>query len=134
MEPGEKWWKSVVSMIWSRIPHLKWIPHLKDNIGRISKIVNFHPIDLKFEEKLQIWSLNSTSQLFLRSNLFYGFCKYRVLHHIFFFLFCLSVRLSPTGHNFKLHKTSPHGRVCHKEEAYFFFWGQKVNIGQRSTT
>ena len=28
-----------------------------------------------------------------------------------------------------LHKTSPHGRVCHKEEAYCF-WGQKV---KRST-
>ena len=65
-------------------------------------------------------SLNSTSQLFLRSNLFYGFCKYRALHNVFFLLLvksnifqvywlvnfvilsvCLSVCLSPTGHNSK---------------------------------
>ena len=29
----------------------------KVNIGQIAEIVNFHPIDLKFEE-LHIWSLN----------------------------------------------------------------------------
>ena len=32
-----------------------------------------------------------------------------------------------------LHETSPHGTVCDKEKAYCF-WGQKVNIGQWSTT
>ena len=37
----------------------------KVNIGRISKIVNFHPIDLKFEEDLYFTSLNSTGKLFL---------------------------------------------------------------------
>ena len=36
----------------------------KVNIGRISKIVNFHLNDLKFEEDLYFRSLNSTSQLF----------------------------------------------------------------------
>ena len=65
-------------------------------------------------------SLNSTSQLFLRSNLFYGFCKYRALHNVFFLILvksnifqvywfvdfvilsvCLSVCLSPTGHKSK---------------------------------
>ena len=59
-------------------------------------------------------------QLFLRSNLFYGFCKYHTLHDVFFLLVCsflakskiflfswsvnfvvLSVCLLPTGHNFK---------------------------------
>ena len=32
-----------------------------------------------------------------------------------------------------LHETSPDGGVCHKEEVHCF-WGQKINIGQRSTT
>ena len=34
----------------------------------------------------------------------------------------LSVCLSSTGHTFltDLHETSPHGKVCHKEEAYCF--------------
>ena len=41
----------------------------KVNIGRISKIANFHLIDLKFEEGLYFRSLYSTSQLFLRSTL-----------------------------------------------------------------
>jgi len=31
------------------------------NSSRISKIVNFHLIDLKFEEELHIWSLNWTT-------------------------------------------------------------------------
>jgi len=34
------------------------------NIGQISKIVNFYPIDLKFEEDLHFRSLNSTSNSF----------------------------------------------------------------------
>ena len=34
------------------------------SIGLISKIVNFHPIDLKFEEDLDIKSLNSTTNYF----------------------------------------------------------------------
>ena len=55
----------------------------------VSKIVNFHPIDLKFEEDLHIWSLNSTTNYFFSSNLFYGFCKCRALHDVFFV--CLSV-------------------------------------------
>ena len=37
----------------------------KVNIGRISKIVNFHPIHLKFKELLHVWSLNSTANYFL---------------------------------------------------------------------
>ena len=36
----------------------------KINTGRISKIVNFHMIDLKFGEDLHIWSLNSTTNYF----------------------------------------------------------------------
>ena len=36
----------------------------KVNIGRICKIVSFHPIDLKFEEDLHIWSLNSSTTYF----------------------------------------------------------------------
>ena len=36
----------------------------KNNRGQISKIVNFHPIHLKFEYELHIWSLNSTSNYF----------------------------------------------------------------------
>ena len=51
----------------------QWIqpPHIfEGNIGQqadtglISKIVNYNPIDLKFEEELHIWSLNSTSVYF----------------------------------------------------------------------
>ena len=38
-----------------------------NNWYEISKILNFQPIDLKFEEDLYFRSLNSTSQLFLRS-------------------------------------------------------------------
>ena len=37
----------------------------KVNIGQISKVVNFHQIALKFEETLQIWSLNSNTNYFL---------------------------------------------------------------------
>ena len=36
----------------------------KVNIGRISKIVNFHPIAVKFEEEFHIWSLNWTTNYF----------------------------------------------------------------------
>ena len=36
----------------------------KVNIGRISKIDHFHPIDFKFEEHLHIRSLNSTTNYF----------------------------------------------------------------------
>ena len=36
----------------------------KVNMGRIFKIVNFHPIDLKSEEEFHIWSLNSTTNYF----------------------------------------------------------------------
>ena len=57
----------------------------KVNIGRVSKIVNFHPIDLKFEEDLYL-VIELNHQLFLRSNLFYGFCKYRALHDVVFLL------------------------------------------------
>ena len=35
-----------------------------NNLGEVSKILNFHPIDLKFEEELHIWSLNSTTKYF----------------------------------------------------------------------
>ena len=38
----------------------------------ISKIVNFHPFDLKFEEDLCTLSLKSATNYILRSNLFYG--------------------------------------------------------------
>ena len=38
--------------------------HGVNNLGGISKILNFHPIDLKFEEDLYFTSLNSSSQLF----------------------------------------------------------------------
>ena len=38
-----------------------------NNFGVIYKILNFHPIDLKFEEDLYLRSLNSTSQFFLSS-------------------------------------------------------------------
>ena len=41
----------------------------KVNIGRISKIVNFQPIDLKFEEDLYFRSQTSTNQLLLMSTL-----------------------------------------------------------------
>ena len=34
------------------------------NIGQISKIVNFHPIDFDFEEELHIWSMNSPTKYF----------------------------------------------------------------------
>ena len=37
----------------------------KVNIDQISKILNFHPIDLKFEEHFHVMSLNS-STLILR--------------------------------------------------------------------
>ena len=33
-------------------------------------------------KRIYIWSFNSTRQLFLRSNLFSGFCKYRALHDV----------------------------------------------------
>jgi len=36
----------------------------KVNLGQISKILSFHPIDLIFEEELHIWSLNSTTNYF----------------------------------------------------------------------
>ena len=45
---------------------------------RISKIFNFRPIDLEFEEALHIRSLNSTSNY-----LFLGFRKYRALRDDF---------------------------------------------------
>ena len=35
-----------------------------NNWGEISKILNFHPIDLKFEEYLYIWSLNLVKYIF----------------------------------------------------------------------
>ena len=38
-------------------------------IGHISKIVNFHLIDLKFEKDLYITLLNSNGQLFLLVNI-----------------------------------------------------------------
>ena len=52
----------------------------KVNIGRISKIANFHPIGMKFEDHLVI---EFSHQLFLRSNLFEEFPKYHALHDIF---------------------------------------------------
>ena len=57
------------------------------NLGGISKILNFHPIDLKFEEELHYLVIEFNHQLFLRSKLFYGSCKYRALHDVVFFLF-----------------------------------------------
>ena len=62
--------------------------------GRISKIVNFHPIDLKFEVTYLVIEVNQ--QLFLRSNLFYGFCKYRAVHNIFFLSYLFVNRLQVT--------------------------------------
>ena len=35
-----------------------------NNKGGISKILNFHPIDWKFEEELYIWSMNSPLIIF----------------------------------------------------------------------
>ena len=71
-----------------------------NNFGWIPKIVNFHSIDLKFEEELQIWVFNSTNNCFWRQNCFLDFCKCRALHDVFL-LFCRSVFISPTGHNSK---------------------------------
>ena len=51
-------------------------------------------------------------QLFLRSNLFYGFCEYPDLLEIIFLLFCcLFVCNSPTGHNIKPIFTKLHQAV-----------------------
>ena len=48
--------------------------------------------------------------------------------------FCYFVCLSPVGHNSKpIFMKLYHMVVCYKLEAYCF-WGQKVNVGQRSTT
>ena len=38
-----------------------------DKLGDFSKILNFHPINLKFEEDLYFRLMNSTSESFLRS-------------------------------------------------------------------
>ena len=46
---------------------------------QLSKNAIFHLIDLKFEEDLVI---EFNHQLFLRSNLFYGFYRCRVLHEV----------------------------------------------------
>ena len=35
-----------------------------NSLGEISKILNFHPIDLKFEEDIYFMSLNSTNKYF----------------------------------------------------------------------
>ena len=40
-----------------------------NNLGGISKILNFHPIDLKFEKDLYFRSLNSTNQLVYEVNM-----------------------------------------------------------------
>ena len=40
-----------------------------NNLGEISKILNFHPIDLKFEEDLYFRSRNSNNQLFFKVNI-----------------------------------------------------------------
>ena len=58
------------------------------NIGQLSKIVNFHPIDLKFEEDLRIWSLNSTTNYFLGQICFMDFAS---LHDVLFLFVCLLV-------------------------------------------
>jgi len=47
-----------VSKIWST---KKGDVGQKANLGRFSKILKFHPIDLKFEQDLQIRSMNSTT-------------------------------------------------------------------------
>ena len=62
----------------------------KVNIGRISKIVNFPPIHLKFEGVAHL-VIEFNHQLCLRSNLFDGFCKYRALHDVVFLFVCFSV-------------------------------------------
>jgi len=63
-------------------------------------------------------------------------CKIEDFSSILVSRFCYSVCQLPTGHNLtpiftKLHHLGE--IVCQKEEVYCF-WGQKVNIGQRSTT
>jgi len=106
----------------------------KVNIGQISKIVNFHPIHLKFEEELYIWSLNWTTNYFWGQICFVDFASIVLCMTYSSCSVHLSVFLSLAGHNFKpIFRKPPHGRDIHKEEAYCF-WGQKVNIGQRSTT
>ena len=69
----------------------------KVNLGGISKIVNLHPIDLKFEEELHIWSSSTNTNYFLMSNSFDGFRKYCAVQFVILF-----VCQSPTGHNSKL--------------------------------
>ena len=57
--------RSYISVHWIQPPIIFEV-HIgqKVNIGQISKIVNFHPIHLKFDEELHIWSLNWTTYYF----------------------------------------------------------------------
>ena len=57
------------------------------NIGRISKIVNFHPIDLKFGEELYIWSINSTTDYFWGQICFMDFASIVLCTTSFSYLF-----------------------------------------------
>ena len=50
----------------SMFPEPSSLQEEKKKTDGISKILNFHLIDLKFEEKLYFRTMNSTSQLFLR--------------------------------------------------------------------
>jgi len=116
----------------------------KDIIGRISKIVNFHPIELEFEEELYIWSFNSTTNYFRGQISFMDFvsivlcttssnCYFqnrRLFKYIgeSIFLFCLAVCLSvclfllPTGHKLKPMFTKLHQliEVVSTEKAFDF--------------
>ena len=65
----------------------------KVNIGWISKIVNFLPIHLKFEEELHIWSMNSTSNYFWGQICFMDFARI-VLCNTFSILPKFSARLT----------------------------------------
>ena len=90
------------------------------------KFLNFHPIDLKFEEDLYFMSLNSTSQLFLRSK---GQHRPKVNN-----LGEISKILSFHPIDLKFEEDLYFMSMNSTSQLFLRSKGQKVNIGQRSTT
>ena len=121
-----------ISGHWIEPPIIFEVNISQKDIGRISKIVNFHPIALKFEEELHNWSLISTTNDFWGQICFMDFASVVLCTTS---SSCYFVCLSPAGHNskpifIKLYQVVE--GVSTEKPIDFEFKGQRSSCGRNS--
>ena len=126
-------WIQPANYFWGQHrPKGKHSPRVINSSG-ISKIFSFHPIDLKFEDKLHVWSLNSTTNYFWGQICFMDFSNVVLcMTSSSCYSVYLFVSQSPTGRNLKPIFTKLHQVVEVFSTEKTWFWGHRSKVILRS--